>query len=502
MWKGLRRMPSSILTQPDIPLRGTKSVAHLPPNSRIQAQRRRHDGVAVFATGAALTTLLIVAMAMGSGQLILLAGLAIVGVSVLSPSTGLVALAMVASLKAPVDIPAPGLNSLLVGGILVGSLFRLPLERPRVKMSVSLFLLIGFVIYVVAQQIPDMLGGWAGEIGHLVGYQLFQLLTGFGAIIATALVVNGRHPWPYLLALVLSATFAAALALVSYGHVDITGPVANLVQAWTDPTRAVGPFGNPNYLGQFMATAVVLAAGLAVGHQAAVVRMAALLSLPLVGAGLAVSLSRGAVLAAFAGVLLLAIARGRRAALVVIALGTPFAIAAYELLLSGRVGESPTVLGGAGAALEASTEGRLATVLEGPRLFLTDPVFGIGFGRYSFESATGLAAHNWYSNVLAEQGLFGILAWCGVLIAVAVALRVRPVDPRSVGFGMLGAVVIGSLFLELPTSFQAAALPALVTTMALAGDWLKGVDPAATTDRPPGGAPVVRRSRITAAGVP
>ena len=107
----------------------------------------------------------------------------------------------------------------------------------------------------------------------------------------------------------------------------------------------------------------------------------------------------------------------------------------------------------------------------------TSPIFGIGFGQYKYFSGlvtnqgAGLVAHNWYGTVLAEQGLLGIVIWLLMLVTVAMWLRSRPARPRSIGFAMFGAVIVGCLFLEPPTSFQTSVLPTIVLVASLVGDW-------------------------------
>jgi hypothetical protein len=51
---------------------------------------------------------------------------------------------------------------------------------------------------------------------------------------------------------------------------------------------------------------------------------------------------------------------------------------------------------------------------------------------------------------------------------------------------MLGAVAVGCMFLEPPTSFQTAVVPALVLTAALVASWTGRAEaPAGETGRPP-----------------
>lgn len=424
-----------------------------------------------FAVGTALAAAIVLTMAAGSTQLTLIACLAAIAGAIVSPAVGVIVLAVIVPLKSPGVLPIPGINTFLVGGLLLGCLYRSALDRQSIRVTGPFLLVAAFVTYAFAQQVPEMLGGWQGDVGHDVGYQIVQLLTGLGAIVGLTLGLRGRSPWPFLAASLVGACTAALLAIATLGSANPPAPIASLVNVSEDLARAVGPFGNPNYLGQYMATAVVLAVGLALVRGRPWIRILALVALPVVAGGLIVSLSRGGMIAVFAGILALGLTRGRRAALAVLAIGIPIAVVVFEVLLAERQGASGTLLGASGVGLAESNEGRLSAVLEAPRLFLTNPVFGIGLGQYRYESEAGSVAHNWYSSVLAEQGLFGIVTWGTLLVWVAMILRGLPTDRRSVGMGILGAVVVGSLFLELPTSFQTALLPAGVITAALVADW-------------------------------
>jgi O-antigen ligase len=153
------------------------------------------------------------------------------------------------------------------------------------------------------------------------------------------------------------------------------------------------------------------------------------------------------------------------------------------------------------SALTQSDAGREGALLAGPQLFMTSPLFGIGWGHYFEMSAqfTGpgnsINAHNWYVSVLAEQGTVGIVLTTMLLVTLVAALRMRPRFPRSVGFGVLGAYAVGILFIEAPTTFQTTVLPILVIVAALASDWTT----APLADRPPADeealAPVWRQGR-------
>jgi O-antigen ligase len=105
------------------------------------------------------------------------------------------------------------------------------------------------------------------------------------------------------------------------------------------------------------------------------------------------------------------------------------------------------------------------------------PVFGIGLGEYKYftpEVTDGhltIVAHNWYATVLAEQGAIGTVVWLLMLVAIVSWLRRLPAVPRRLGFAVFSAVCAGSFFLQPPTHFQTAVLPAVAVTAAAVAKW-------------------------------
>ena len=115
--------------------------------------------------------------------------------------------------------------------------------------------------------------------------------------------------------------------------------------------------------------------------------------------------------------------------------------------------------------------------LAGVALFLTSPIFGVGFGHYLDAAAqipgtqVAHAAHNWYTYLLGEQGIVGAAMWLLLLGFLVVKLLRQPAWPRSVGLSVAAALVAACLFLEVPTSFQTFAVPAIVLVAAIVGRW-------------------------------
>ena len=451
-------------------------IARATPETAADADLRR-DARWLLPAGLAISVAIVAGMFLESGTLMGVAAFAAFGAGIVNPALGLIVLAFMGPLRPPPTVPAPGFDIILVGAILLGCIYRLPFSRNRVTLSPALILLGAFVLYAFVQQLPDMATGYAGTRSHDVGFLFYQMLTGFGTVLAAGFVLRGRSPYPFLVALLLSATLAALLGIVTADGLPYAR-LANLMPPSDVASRATGPFGNPNSFGQLLAYATALAVAWFVATTSRRAKAGLLAVAGIMGIGLALSLSRGAAATLLAGLVALAFARGRALGAAALAGALVLVFVGYPLVVDWRLtAEAGSASSAAAAQLAASDEGRLGAILAGPALFATSPIFGIGFGQYKYASAlvtdqgAGLVAHNWYGTVLAEQGLLGIALWVLVLVAVALWLRTRPSRPRSVGLAMLGVVTVGCLFLEPPTSFQTSVLPAIVLTGALVGDW-------------------------------
>lgn len=412
---------------------------------------------------------LMLGVAVGNGPLALIASFVAIATAIASPAVGLVILAFVAPAVTRPILPTPGLNAVLVAGIILGSIYRLPIDRPRIAFGPPILLLLGLFLFVFAQQLPAMLAGYAGDATD-TGSLFLRLLTGVGAVVAAALVLRDRSPYPFLAILIASAVVAAALATLMFGNPTIGAPLANFVAQPDANVRPSGAFSNPNYYGWFIAIVMVVTLGLLQVVRRGRLFWALLPVMFFLGIGIAVSQSRGAFMSLFAGAVSLAFARSRQAGLATLAIGVVLAVVIVPLLIEWRLTNS---IGSASdyafAQLAESDAGRLSAVAFGPALWATSPIFGIGLGGYL--AATGDASHNWYMSVLAEQGSVGIVLWILLLVAIAIALRPRPTLPRSIGYGVLGVLVVASLFLEPPLETQGSIPTALILTAALVATW-------------------------------
>ena len=414
-------------------------------------------------------------MALGSGPLA--AGGAIVAfiAAIISPPVGLAVFALMASLKSPAAIPAPGFNTFLVAAVLLGCMYRLPIDRPRIRPSLPLVLLLTFTLYVGLQQLPEFAAGYMGPESRRIGYLFIQLATLAGVAVAAAFVLRGRNPAPFLVAGVIGALIAAILALGVY--ILPPGSVTNLVDRSDATSRVVGPFGDPNYFGLYLATVLSACLAMVAIVRSWTLRMLLAATSIVLGFALSIALSRAGLVALAAGVLALAFSRSRRIGLVAVGAIAVLALVVYpiflELRLSADAGRLSTQL--QAVALERSDASRLAAALAGPQMFATSPIFGIGFGQYPLVSGRyagyPIESHNWYINILAEQGLVGLFLWIPMLAAIALRLFRVPRAARSVGIAMFVTYAVGSGFLQPPLSVQTSSFAVIVVAAALAGDW-------------------------------
>jgi len=275
----------------------------------------------------------------------------------------------------------------------------------------------------------------------------------------------------------------------------VAGPISNLVGTSDAIARAVGPFGDPNYFAVFQAAAIVAAVAWAITLGSRRSRLVLVGVAAVLTSTFAVSLSRGGLLALLAGLLALAFSRDRRTGFVALAVAIVLALVVYPIYVDWRVtADASSASAQAYASLAESDQSRLAAALAAPQLFLRSPLFGIGFGHFPYESAWyvgfPIESHNWYLDVLAEEGLVGVALWIPMLLSVAIALHRVARTPRSIGYAVLTAYVVGCVSLQPPDSFQTSGLAVLLIVAALVGRWPPAPAEVGTADPPLGAQPV------------
>jgi O-antigen ligase len=255
---------------------------------------------------------------------------------------------------------------------------------------------------------------------------------------------------------------------------SVTGPggaavaVTSAAAAGAGPFRAAGPFGEPNFFALSLAALIPLAALVAARRGPA--RLLGLVALACLPAGVLATGSRGGVIAALAGLLVLAACSGGRVRLA----------AAATLLAAGAA--VPLFLGQAAQSGQRTTSGRATENRIAVAMFADRPAAGVGPGhfpalyrdysrRIGNDPRVGREPHSLPLEIAAEQGAIGLLGWLAAAVLVARRLRGRRLWRDPTGGALIAATVAygtGSLFLH----GSDLRLPFLLVGMLLAAAWL------------------------------
>ena len=421
---------------------------------------------------------IVLGMAFGVGPVESASTVAALLVAVVMPHAGLAILAFMAPLVPPAGIPPPGFDVVLVGAVLLGCVYRLPIDRPHLRFGAPVLLVIAFTLFITVQQSPELLAGYGSDADRAVGYLYVQFLAAVGTMVAAAFLLRDRSPF-FVVGLALAgAVVVGCIAVASNGAPSVPPPLGNLVAPSDNLGRASGAFRNPNYLGTYVGLMLVSAVWLLMTARSATLRALLTAVAVVLSATLVLSLSRGAVIATLVGLAVLLLARGRVLALAFLVGGVVAAVLAFPLFVQWRL---ETLVGSAtpDAYLQMSLSdgGRLTGLVTAPALFLMSPIAGIGFGHFVPDSlmvsgtSTPINAHNWYLTVMAEQGLVGIVLVGLAAIATICALHAHPQAHEPWRSAILGTLGTSCLFLEPPTSFQLLAAPTIILVAALVADW-------------------------------
>ena len=260
--------------------------------------------------------------------------------------------------------------------------------------------------------------------------------------------------------------------------------------------RGSGTFDQPNpFAGYLNLTLPILIAAVMMGVP--LVGGLTGVSTLLLAAALLLSVSRGALLALIAAVVVMVTVYARRArplvgagaiAVFAVAAGTIVGILPASLTQSVTADFGLTNIDVANpTAFDWPVAERLAHMLAGLQMFFAHPWLGVGIGNYPAAYATLYQqhliapvwanplghAHNYYINIAAEAGVVGLAAFLIVLISafvIAVKLYRRAADPlaRALALGTLGVFVTVAVHSGFDDIFVHAMEAQLALVMAMA----------------------------------
>jgi putative inorganic carbon (hco3(-)) transporter len=413
----------------------------------------------------------------------------------------LFALAVVAAIGGLAALRWPDLATILLAAILYSNAVVVAIRFQGAPAAVAVLppalLLLPLVHHFVIRREPVV---WSATTTWLlvfaVGASLSALLSDdlsaalgpYTTFVAEGLVLfilltNVVRSWHLLRLIVVTVvTIGAALGAMSlvanithrdyasfHGFAQVTeGTVANATdwRTWEEwqsaPLRASGPLGEPNFYALTMSMLLPLAAYLAYTARSRLRQLAALAAVGLIGAGVVLSLSRGAAVAFFIGVAVLSVfgvlPRRTLVFLVVSGLVLLAAVPSYrqrlsELDLTGGTGGSTY-----GQAADASVVGRYSELIAASRVFADHPVVGVGLGQFGvhypqYSRDLGISvhegprdAHNLYLGLGADVGVVGLVAFLGIVITlIRGLLTVRRRHRRDPDAGALATALLVSI---------------------------------------------------------
>jgi O-antigen ligase len=391
-----------------------------------------------------------------------------VAVALAAPTAGITIVATLAMFREPIGLNPLHFNASVIGAAALAVVARILLAgyaRRRISIRPE-FLAIGAYAGLTVFQFTWIAFDVAHPRGLWARTELTQVISGLLLILVIAVVFTPRTRLLLLAAMVPGVTVAGLVAIISISPAALASlPIAGWLPLQDISARGTGFFRNPNYLGQAMAMGLILVGrGRRMDLPGPLTRWSILLAV-VVALGMIASFSRGALLAAAAGVVVLYLRRGRRAALIAGILGTVVVLIGYQLLLATRhvLTFGPAIAASA-AAQAASDAARLAVYKAGILMFLHRPLFGIGYGQFHYESVKYLPSQSiTFSNdvflgVAVEQGIPGIIALVVMLGAMAYALWRSGDEVALTALSMLAVFAVGSLFAENLTSLQTSAV--------------------------------------------
>jgi O-antigen ligase len=414
--------------------------------------------------GLAVGGLLIVAMALQIDPLARALAVSALLIALVLPASGLALVALLVPLH-DVELGPIGFDILLVGAFAVGSLVWIAYDPPRVRVSIGVLLVAGYVLLSGVSLIPALSGyGWdqtSSSIALFLG-----MVAGFVSIGVAALVFSRRDARPILATVLVSATIAALVGIGAFLVGPSVGvPIHGLLSLEVFDTRAFGPFYNSNYLGFFVTQSLLLAIGWAVVSRG-VGRILLFALAAIAAAALVATFSRGSLIGAAVGIVLLAFMHSRRMAVVALALVAVGVVVLYPIFLGTRLditfGDTSSL---AYADQTRSEQWRLASIAAGWGLFKEQPIFGIGFGAFHFLSPWFVGsspvtyAHDWYVDVIAEGGIVGSVMFAAISIWLVVALWRADHPLRNTALAMTAAYAVSSFFID-----SVPAIPVSIVT--------------------------------------
>jgi len=429
----------------------------------------------VAGVGLALAACVVVVQAVGAPTWTMKLGVyMLLALAIVAPTAGMTGAAALVPLRPPALFGAIGVLPTLTYAILAGCLMRLLVSRSTLRVRL---LGLSVVLYFLASVYSYLrVGGVDGSRATSATSQMAQTAAGLILFICAMYLSTRMSRGVLYAAMAIVTVVVACLGLVTWLPELLESVGRSPLFRTTDYTgRAFGPFFHSNYFGMYAALALLIILAWPGGPRSRAWTAVRVVAAAAAAVAVVFSMGRGAMLAAEVGLVLLAFQRGRKAGLVATLAAVLFLIFIYPAFIDWRLSITfGSDLARAHEALDESTGWRLDVIWAGLKMFRSDPFFGVGLGQFHYVSPEYLGptvgitySHNWYVNVLAEQGLIGIGAFVLMLAGVGWAVA-RPGAAAATGALAVFAVFLaGCVTTELVSALQASGQFWIVLGLAL-----------------------------------
>ena len=401
-------------------------------------------------------------------------------VALIWPATGLAALALILPMPEPDLLQPVYVDAVILGATGLGCLMmRLPGSGNPRRIHPALVLAIGYGVFSALSILP-MVSGYPPEWTPSAALKAIRILSAIGLFMVASYLFRWIPPMRIIAIALIGGLLAAVLALMAFWQLGPLGSVSGLLASTASPdllvtreaARATGGFSTANYLGLFASQYTLLALAIWPLANARYRPLLAIAIATLVTA-LVVSFSRNAYIGTAAGVIVLTAMRSPRRAVVLMVVAAAAAAALYPMFLEARLNGADAFDPAAIYQRVQSEHWRQLAFDAGISMFLTQPVFGVGFGMFQnlspafIGASPATASHNAYIQIIAEQGIVGALMISGVVIALVTTL-LRSSNPlRNAALAMLSAFLVQSFFINSTQSIQATGIVWLTMAAAL-----------------------------------
>jgi O-antigen ligase len=357
------------------------------------------------------------------------------------------------------------------GGITVPAI-----ARPAVWFAVALLLA---TIFQATLGLRDSEGGLPGSVLN----DLDQIVIIVMVFVGSTVFLRPAGVVPAMVSYMVSFVTVSAVGILHFARPSVLRRLDLYWMVSPDATRfrASGVIPNANFLGLFIAIGLawlIVIIAWYVWRGRLIPIFVGLVAGPIGTITLMLTLSRAAILAAGVGVLAATARASLRSAFALLVAGILVAAIAYPVFLNLRLDQTFGSAGEAGQQAQNESDNlRAKQAVAAVKAFLDAPILGHGFGTFGVLSPqyTGqtvlTSAHNTYLKFAAEQGVVGLGLFVAFLGAIVAALWRSPVGPWSAGLAVSGVIAIFSL-----TGDSMAGAQSVVSGFAILGAMLVAAD--------------------------